>query len=178
MDSLTVKELDLTGLRALVQLALALPDGTVREANKPFPVGQAAFVTVEHHTDSAWGPASRSWNGTTEKSTLRANNQGKVTINAYGVGAFRLLNKLKTLLSADPTVKSKLRKLNLGLLYQSEVRNISALASPTYEERAVYDIDMTYTLVVETNTKRVDVAQVNIGTDTSTNKTVITVVRP
>ena len=46
MDSLTVKELDLTGLRALVQLALSLPNGTVREANKPFPVGQVAFITV------------------------------------------------------------------------------------------------------------------------------------
>lgn len=168
----------MTGLRALVQKALSLPDGSVRFANEPYPSGLNAFVTLEHHMDSAWGPARRSWKESAEESTVKANNQAQVTVNAYGAGSVRLLNKLKTLLSAEPAIKSELRKLEMGLLRQSEVRNISALAVPTYEERAVFELEFTYSHVVKTSTKRIDVVEVQINSDPGKNPVTVNIVRP
>ena len=152
----------MTALRDLIRTALKLPDGSVRFSNEPFPTGLNAYVTLEHSWDEKLSYTRRYWDSVTETSRMLTSQLGRVTVNAYGIGSFRLLTKLKVLLSAEPMVKSRLKILKLGVLKQSDVRNISALAGPGFEERAVFDIELTYAHIVRTSTKRVEVATVQI----------------
>lgn len=156
----------MTGLRDLVRTVLQLPDGSVRFADEPFPAGIDAYVTLQHHVDTPLSYPKRTWDSVTEKSTIRSSQLGRVCINAYGIGSMRLLNKLRSLLSAAPTVKSELRKLELGLVRMSDVRNISALASPGFEERAVIDLFCTYYQQTKVDTLRVDAVTVSVDSTT------------
>lgn len=153
----------MTALVLLVQKALSLPDKVVRQANEPFPAGLDAYITIEHHTDTRTTTSKSGFDSVAEVITLSTGKQARLTINAYGTGSFNTLNKLRDLLSAAPAVKSELRKLGLGILAFSEVRNISAWAPPSYEERAVFDTEILYMHKISVDTKRIEQVDINVN---------------
>jgi len=147
----------------LIRKALSLPDGCVRLSNEPFPSGIDAYVTLEHHTDDRTTTTRTEFNGAKEQTTLSTGKSARVSINGYGANSFDLLNKLRDLLSAAPAVKSELRKLGLGIISFSEVRNISAWAPPSFEERAIFDAEFLYVHKISVDTKQIKKATININ---------------
>lgn len=151
------------GLVHLVQKALSLPDGSVRLANEPFPAGTDAYVTLEHHVSTRTTTTAAKFDGYRELTTLSTGKKASMSVNAYGANAFDLLNKLIDLLSAAPMVKSELRKLGVGALSFSNVRDISAWAPPSFESRAVFEVELLYLHKISISTKRIEKIDININ---------------
>ena len=158
-----MKALDLQGLILLVQKALSLPEGSVRLSNEAFPSGNEPYVTIEQHTDIRTTSTATKFDPIKEITTLTTSKNTTLSVNAYGANAFALLNKLRDLLSAAPMIKSGLRKLGLGALSFSAVRDISAWAPPSFEHRAVFEVELLYVHKINVDTKRLERIDININ---------------
>lgn len=161
-----MKQLNLPALRELFRQVLQLPDGSVRDANDGLPTEAGSYVTVEYVGDLDTAVSSRlAWNSNTEAGTATTTYVAHLSTQAYGNNANQLLRKLRALLVEAPVVKSELRKLKCGLLYAAPVRDISGVAVPGYEERAVLDLHVGYVHAVSFEVREIRAAAVTVISD-------------
>ncbi|MDU6827758.1 MAG: hypothetical protein E6411_07285 [Campylobacter sp.] len=153
MDIKTIRALDLTGLRAMIARALNLPDDRVRGSFAKELNDKVSFLVVALLTTTQKGREYK-FKDETERITLT--KEATVSINAYGRGSLAALEQLNAIFYTSWAL-NELKKIKMGLVAVSSIRNLSLIVSGGVEERGQIDVTISYI-------ERIDKAQNQINT--------------
>ncbi|WP_297576064.1 LIC_12616 family protein [uncultured Deefgea sp.] len=158
----TVADFNLADFRKLISETLGLPIALVVPENEAHSVANTAFITVGVAFSENLSYGSQSWDPVTE--IIRYNTDWLLTIdvNAYGKNSESLLRKLCACLNQVSATKLALRKLKLGFVSHSTIRDLSAMALPTWEERAQVSFQISYSHIIQTEQRRIDIVRLAI----------------
>ncbi|UIX80317.1 phage neck terminator protein [Xylella fastidiosa] len=163
MATTTVSPFDMTGLRNLLRMLLALPEGSVRPADQAAPCGAAPFVTVKCVSSTPLGAARVDTDGAQQVITCTYLHQ--ISVNAYGGDAYAQLLQARAFLSCEAGMAG-LRALRAGLVSVTAAQDLSAIVGAGYEARARIELQITHHHRVVTTLAAVDSADIHIHTRT------------
>jgi hypothetical protein len=144
-------------LRAIVRQLLAMPANSVRPADQVAPVGGTAepFASVRYVSEDYTGDDVESWADVAPDTATPPNDlsnsmigprEALFSINFYRSGSLKRARRLQALL-ASPAGLELLDAADLGVSNVSSVRNLSAIESAEFEERAQVDLTVRFTAI-------------------------------
>lgn len=148
-----MQALDLTGLRAMIARALNLPDDRVRGSFAKELNDKVSFLVVTLLTTTQKG---REYKFMDETERITLTREAAVSINAYGRGSLAALEQLNAIFYTSWAL-NELKKIKMGLVAVSSIRNLSLIVSGGVEERGQIDVTISYI-------ERIDKAQNQINT--------------
>lgn len=148
-----MQALDLTGLRAMIARALNLPDDRVRGSFAKELNDKVSFLVVTLLTTTQKG---REYKFMDETERITLTREAAVSINAYGRGSLAALEQLNAIFYTSWAL-NELKKIKMGLVAVSSIRNLSLIVSGGVEERGQIDVTISYI-------ERIDKAQDQINT--------------
>ncbi len=158
----TIQDFNLSDFRKLIADTLNLPINLVVPENEAHSVANSAFITVGIAHDENLSYGSQKWNPEQEKVQYKTDWLISLDVNAYGKNSIQVLKKLIVCLNGVPETKQALRKLKVGFSDHSVIRDLSAMALPTWEERAQVVLYLSYNHIVESTQKRIEIARLAI----------------
>lgn len=137
----------------MIARALNLPDDRVRSSFAKELNDKASFLVVSLLTTTQKGREYK-FRDETERITLT--REAAVSINAYGRGSLAALEQLNAIFYTNWAL-NELKKIKMGLVAVSSIRNLSLIVSGGVEERGQIDVTISYI-------ERIDKAQNQINT--------------
>jgi len=137
----------------MIARALNLPDDRVRSSFAKELNDKASFLVVSLLTTTQKGREYK-FRDETERITLT--REAAVSINAYGRGSLAALEQLNAIFYTSWAL-NELKKIKMGLVAVSSIRNLSLIVSGGVEERGQIDVTISYI-------ERIDKAQNQINT--------------
>ena len=144
----TVSQLSTKELRQLLRKHLSLSDEQVREADKPIPTGDVAFITVKLSNSQPVGSSSFSFDGEREIEKISDSLNSMLSINAYGPNAFGMLTRARLALKSS-SAKSDFKGLGVGVLSISSPKDLTEIVGAGYESRALLELQLTHAHTIE-----------------------------
>ena len=160
---ITVQSFSLTDLRKVIADTLELPITEVVRENEAHSVANSAFITAGVSFEDTLSYGDSKWDPVNETMVYSTDWEVTVDINAYGKNSQAILKKLISCMRQVHTTKLALRKINLGFVSHTAIRDLSAMALPTWEERAHVSINLWCTHKIQSNQKRIDIVRVAIS---------------
>lgn len=137
----------------MIARALNLPDDRVRGSFAKELNDKVSFLVVSLLTTTQKGREYK-FRDETERITLT--REAAVSINAYGRGSLAALEQLNAIFYTSWAL-NELKKIKMGLVSVSSIRNLSLIVSGGVEERGQIDVTISYI-------ERIDKAQNQINT--------------
>ncbi|WP_316370948.1 LIC_12616 family protein [Campylobacter sp.] len=137
----------------MIARALNLPDDRVRGSFAKELNDKVSFLVVALLTTTQKGREYK-FKDETERITLT--KEATVSINAYGRGSLAALEQLNAIFYTSWAL-NELKKIKMGLVAVSSIRNLSLIVSGGVEERGQIDVTISYI-------ERIDKAQNQINT--------------
>ncbi len=173
MDFTTQLAFSTKALRHHLRQLLNLDEDQVRSAEEPFDTGDKPFISVRMNQSTPIGVTRITYHGHIETERLQDSYTSLISINAYGTGAYALMQRLCALMRSSYSL-SELKKMHTGLLNISPIRNLSGEEGAGYEERAQTDLTFMHAHLTETPLKYIETVPVQIDTTTHQTQTTIT----
>lgn len=137
----------------MIARALNLPNDRVRGSFAKELNDKVSFLVVSLLTTTQKGREYK-FRDETERITLT--KEATVSINAYGRGSLAALEQLNAIFYTSWAL-NELKKIKMGLVAVSSIRNLSLIVSGGVEERGQIDVTISYI-------ERIDKAQNQINT--------------
>lgn len=140
---------------------MSLPEHLVIEDRlvEGFTKSESGFVVVSKLQSKEFGITELEFDGDKEQETITTTTETLVQVSAYGNNSLALIEKLRSLLQST-YAQEKLKKIKVGLITLSDVKNLTFSFAAGYEERANLDLLLSHEIIIQTQQlkiKRVDV---------------------
>lgn len=148
-------------VRQTMAEALSLPDDRVIDANSEVDVSKISyFITVLMMAQDDLG-SEIIYDGINEVENLSNLSEITLSINAYGQNAYEIINKLVMSMRLD-FIYSRLRRLGIGYLRSSQIRNLPVAISGGKEQRSQVDLIFSISNKLKADVKRGDDVTINL----------------
>jgi len=142
-------------VRQTIATVLELPSDLVLDANlSPDVSALKSFITVGIVSSQQVGNEYK-FNGGNEKEIITASRLTTVSVNAYGVNAYLLIEKLASLFRTSKA-KQMFKRNRLTILKTSAIRNLPTAIAGGFEQRAQIDLTISHIHRIETLINRID----------------------
>ena len=137
-------------LRKIIAEVLSLPEHLVIEDRlvEGFTKGESGFVVVSKLQSKEVGMAELDFDGDKEQETITTTAETLVQVSAYGNNSLALIEKLRSLLQST-YAQEKLKKIKVGLITLSDVKNLTFSFAAGYEERANLDLLLSHEITIQ-----------------------------
>ena len=135
-----------TGLRALIAKLIGINPSLVIQSNTQIDTTNIAFYVTVHLAASTPQGTSIKFDGTTEYAEVKSN--ALYSIQLIGNNAKLWAERLHPSLRLSSSV-NELKKLGIGILQISALRDTSIALDAGFEERAQFDILVSQTTIVK-----------------------------
>lgn len=147
-------------VRQMIAEVLSLPSELVLDAASQIDVSKLThFVTVIDSYQNEIG-SSVHFNGINEIESVSSVREVAISVNAYGLNAYDLINKLVSSMKISH-IRQRLRKIKLGYLRASQVRHLPTAIAGGKEQRAQVDLIFSINHKIQANVNRGDSVQIN-----------------
>lgn len=150
--------LDLTGLRQTIAKVLTLPNDRVRDSYVKALNDKAPYITATLLTSTLKG---REYKFNQEKEYITTTREAVVQISAFGRNSVALLDKFNSLLYTSEILK-EFKKIKVGLVSVSPIRNLTTNVGGGFEERGSIDLVLSYINRVEVSQNAINTADFEI----------------
>lgn len=145
----------MTGLKILIAQVLNVSENLIRDSFDKSLNDKTAYLTLNLLTSALKGREYKFFEN--EKEVITSTREAVVTINAYGKNSNFIIEKLNTLFYSSEFLKG-LKKIGLGLVAVSPIRNLSLIVGGGVEERANIDLTLSYINRVEVSQNEIKTA--------------------
>ena len=155
---------DNSKLRTLIASRIGINANLVRNANTQVDVTNTPFyVTLQQTTSTPQG--SRVYqDNVSEIEYSKVTSNVLYSIQIIGKNALMWANRLQPSFRLTSTL-SELKKMNIGILQMSAVRDLSGAYDAGYEERAQFDLLVSQDTIVKEQLNNVLTAEIDIRTE-------------
>lgn len=149
----TVCQLDMKSVRQMIAVALSLPDDMVIDASDEIDTHQyTQLITVQAASQNELG-SQIFYDGTHEQEILSSVSEITISVNAYGVDSYLLINKLISSMNVTPIYQMQ-RKMKMGFLRASQIKNLLTRTSGGQEQHSQVDLIFSIKKIIKADVQR------------------------